>query len=252
MPRTWLLSQNNRELRADGIWTWTIPALRVKLSNGKLFITCPNADACAHLCYARVNSFTFSNVKAAHLRKLELVLNNPAQWEADMIDELTAKRYRSAKVRIHDAGDFFADWYFAAWVRIAQARRSVFFYAYTKEVKMVKDWIATNGPLPDNFVVIYSLGGRQDHLIDRDHDRHAEVFPDKDTLEASGYTDQADSDLLAATLPTNRIGIVANNIPHLKKRQGDLTFGERQHQRTAVRVTRRDNARGDLQTQSVD
>ena len=251
--RTWLLTQNNRELAADGIWTWTLPALSVKRSNGSLFHTCPNADACANLCYARVNSYTFSNVKAAHLRKLEMVLDDPEGWEQLLTVELTHPRYRGANIRVHDSGDFFADWYFAAWVRVAQAHAGQFFYAYTKEVLMVKDWIAENGPLPSNLVVIYSLGGKQDHLIDRHVDRHADVSPTAEAMQAAGYVDQGASDLLAATLPTNRIGIIVNRIPHLVKRQGQQSFGERQAQRVTLRRGRRSEgqAAGDSDASGV-
>ncbi|WNI20170.1 hypothetical protein RLT57_32035 (plasmid) [Streptomyces sp. ITFR-21] len=35
---------------------------------------------------------------------------------------------------------------------------------------------------PDNFLWCYSLGGREDHLIDLAHERHADVFPDVVTL----------------------------------------------------------------------
>jgi len=138
-----------------------------------------------------------------------------------MSEELKAKRYQGGKsVRIHDAGDFFSEDYFKLWVEIAKENPTVFFYAYTKEVAMVKRHV-----LPDNLVIIFSMGGKQDHLVDKEKDRHADVFPTLEALEEAGYTDQEHSDLLAATLPTNKIGIVVNNIPHLKKRQGQDTFG---------------------------
>ena len=75
------------------------------------------------------------------------------------------------------------------------------------------------------------MGGKQDHLVDKDNDRHADVFPTLEALEAAGYADQTESDLLAATLPSNRIGIVVNNIPHLKKKQGSQTFSGLQEER---------------------
>jgi len=223
-----LLTTGNSELRKDGIFTWSIPALNARLSNGHNFVTCPNAGVCANLCYARSGTYMFSNVRAAHLRKLEMVLDDLPKWQEQMIDELQHRRYRNGKaVRIHDTGDFFSLAYLQAWAAIAAATPDVLFYAYTKEVAMVK---ATS--LPDNFVVIFSMGGKQDHLVDKDTDRHADVFPDLDTLVAAGYTDQSASDLLAATLPTNRIGIVANNIKHLKKKQGEQTFSGLQVKRS--------------------
>jgi hypothetical protein len=219
-----LLTNGNRELKADGIFTWSLPALAAKLSTGKNMLVCPSAGVCANLCYARSGTYNFSNVKAAHTRNLELILDNPIGWKNRLNDELKTKRYQGGKsVRIHDSGDFFSDAYFELWLEIANDNPDVFFYAYTKEVAMVKRY-----ELPNNFVIIFSMGGTQDHLVDKENDRHADVFPSLEALQEAGYTDQEESDLLAATLPTNKIGIVVNNIKHLKKRQGQETFGSLQ------------------------
>jgi hypothetical protein len=219
-----LLTNGNRELKADGIFTWSLPALAAKLSTGKNMLVCPSAGVCANLCYARSGTYNFSNVKAAHTRNLELILDNPIGWKLRLNAELKTKRYQGGKsVRIHDSGDFFSDAYFEIWLEIANDNPNVFFYAYTKEVAMVKRY-----ELPKNFVIIFSMGGTQDHLVDKENDRHADVFPSLEALQEAGYTDQEESDLLAATLPTNKIGIVVNNIKHLKKRQGQETFGSLQ------------------------
>ena len=215
-----MLTNGNRELRADGIFTWTLPALAAKLSTGKNMLVCPSAGVCAQLCYARSGTYNFSNVKKAHVRNLESIVNDPEGWKAELTNELKAKRYQGGKsVRIHDSGDFFTEQYFLLWLDIAKENPHVFFYAYTKEVAMVK-----KHQLPDNFVIIFSMGGTQDHLVNKEKDRHADVFPSIEALEEAGYSDQEASDLLAATLPTTKIGIVVNNIPHLKKKQGQETF----------------------------
>jgi len=221
MPVKYLLTNGNRELRADGIFTWTLPALAAKLSTGKNMLVCPSAGVCAQLCYARSGTYNFSNVKKAHTRNLESIVDDPEGWKNQLTNELKAKRYQGGKsVRIHDSGDFFTEQYFLLWLDIAKENPHVFFYAYTKEVAMVK-----KHELPDNFVIIFSMGGTQDHLVDKEKDRHADVFPSIEALEEAGYSDQEASDLLAATLPTTKIGIVVNNIPHLKKKQGQETFG---------------------------
>lgn len=217
--KKYLLTNGNRELRADGIFTWSLPALAAKLLSGKNFLVCPSAGICSNLCYARSGTYNFSNVKAAHTRNLELILDNPIEWKERISEELKAKRYQNKNVRIHDSGDFFSSDYFELWLQITVENPQVFFYAYTKEVEMVKRY-----ELPNNFVIIYSMGGTQDHLVDKENDRHADVFPSLEALQEAGYTDQEHSDLLAATLPTNKIGIVVNNIPHLKKKQGQESF----------------------------
>jgi hypothetical protein len=118
-------------------------------------------------------------------------------------------------VRIHDAGDFFSRDYFDRWIRIAAARPNILFYAYTKEVAMILPLLAD---LPQNLRIIFSFGGIQDELINRDLHRNADVFPNRESLIEAGYFDQGDDDVLAAIAPSLRIGIVQNNLPVAIKR----------------------------------
>jgi len=192
---------------------------------------------CASLCYARAGTYNFSNVKAAHVRNLTYVLDRPDEWEAEMIAELGKPRHRDGWVRIHDAGDFFDDWYLAAWCRIAGAHPDVSFYAYTKEVSMVRR-AEQAGIVPDNLSIVFSLGGKEDHLIDLGAERHADVFTDVDALIEAGYHDQSEDDRLSVVGP-QRVGIPANNIRHLRKRQGSRSFGELQREQDARREAKR-------------
>lgn len=220
---------------------------------------CPSAGSCAKLCYARNGTYLFPEVLAAHKRNLRLVREHPDAWELAMTVELQQDRFRptgrarynlpdgvtdgwvrdwaalgGAAVRIHDAGDFFDDAYLLAWLRIARRTPDVLFYAYTKEVTRFRKLVEPDPPV--NFRWIYSLGGREDHLLDLDADRHADVFPDRKAIAAAGYQSQDESDLWAVTLPTTRVGIPANNIPHFRKAQGTDTFATLQkgrHTRSA-------------------
>ena len=237
-PPKRLLTQNS-ELKKVGVWNWTIPAHVIKLTNGERFNCCPNAGSCGRVCYAKFGTYNFSNVKARHLLNLEYVLYDGDLWEAQMIREVLHKRmmYTSRphdlpvdpadtwltlwarcggkSVRIHDAGDFYSPQYLMRWINIARKAPHVLFYAYTKEVAMVIEY---QGIMPDNLRILFSYGGRQDNLINRDKHRHADVFPTLQALQEAGYFDQSDNDLLAVTAPTNRIGIVANNLPVANKR----------------------------------
>ena len=78
---------------------------------------------------------------------------------------------------------------------------------------------------PNNFRFLFSTGGLQDEQI-TDDDRHADVFPNDETLDEAGYANQEENDLLAVLLPTNRIGIVANNIPSFNKKMAGRRFSE--------------------------
>jgi hypothetical protein len=248
---TWperLLSQNS-ELRKDNIFNWSLPAHIIRLTSGELFNTCPNAGSCARVCYAKFGTYRFSNVLARHTLNLEYTMQEPDQWRDQMIREISHKRFNpkqeprviqglsetnnewldywiqtgGAAVRIHDGGDFYSEHYLNLWLDIADAHPHVLFYAYTKEVTMFRK---NRERMPDNFRYLYSYGGREDDLIDPDTERHAEVFPTIESLQAAGYHDQGDNDLLAVCAPTTRIGIVANRLPVANKRFAGRTMRE--------------------------
>jgi hypothetical protein len=157
-----------------------------------------------------------------------MLLDDMPGWEARMARELTHKRYAAgAHIRIHDSGDFYSDDYVDAWLRIIRATPHVTFYAYTKSVDRFRRRVEPDPPA--NFLWVYSLGGKEDHLIDLEHDRHADVFTDDAAMAAAGYSSQEESDLLAVYGPP-KVGIPANNIRHLRKRQGEETFGSIQRE----------------------
>lgn len=241
------LLRQNSELRRDRIWNFSIPAWFVVLPDGTRFMTCPNAGPCAQVCYARNGTYRFPKVLEAHTRNLTHYLDDPAQWKADMLAELQRRKFRpsgvardlpasddawlmqwaangGAAVRIHDAGDFFSQAYLLDWLAVAQQTPDVLFYAYTKEVAMFRATPQVR-EVP-NFRYLFSTGGLQDNLIDAANDRHADVFPTLQAMEEHDYESQDASDLLAVALPTVRIGITANNIPHFVKRMRGRRFSE--------------------------
>ena len=204
-----LLTQNSKMKKSsqNGITNvnWTIPAF-MSQSGIK---TCPMAGSCAAGCYARMGTYQFGNVKSAHELKLELTQGDT--FVSDMITEIgtwLAKRsVKHLKVRIHDAGDFYSLSYFEKWVSIMNHFENnvrVSFYAYTKMVKMIKDF----GPVPNNFRVIFSYGGKQDAMIQNDTDFHSRVFESLDLLLNAGYVDGTQDDMIAAIGKCNKIGLV--------------------------------------------
>jgi len=237
-----LLTQNS-ELRKDNIWNWSLPAHVVTLSDGSHFNVCPNAGSCGRVCYAKFGTYLFSNVRGRHIKNLEYTMYYRHTWQAQMMEELRHKRFRpkgeqrhisgiamwgtgddwldhwmnigGSAVRIHDGGDFYDYDYLAHWQEIAHNIPDVLFYAYTKEITLFRNMYHY---FPKNFRYVFSFGGKQDHLIDRENDRHADVFASEQDLIDAGYFNQGDNDLLAVCAPSNKIGIVANNLPVAKKR----------------------------------
>jgi len=218
-----LLTQN-ADLKKTGVWGWTLPAHNVEYEDGSVFNVCPSAGICADFCYAKSGTYRFSNVMKAHKEKLDLVRNNMDGWRDMMIGELKKKKYDKGFIRIHDGGDFFSKKYALTWFKIAIAHPDKLFYAYTKEVKMFKAILKDK--IPENFTIIYSFGGKQDKLIDKNVDRHSDVFGSYDEMIEEGYVDIEDDDRLAAISDNHKIGIYRNNIRHLVKKMGDKTFSE--------------------------
>lgn len=136
----------------------------------------------------------------------------------------------------HDAGDFFSDAYTLAWCRVMLACPQVTFYAYTKEVRRFKRLIEPDPP--ENFLWVYSYGGREDSFIDPDRDRVADVFPDEDAISEAGWSSQEASDLLAVLGP-RLVGLPANRIPQFLKRMGGRRLSQWQAEIDAERAHKR-------------
>ncbi|MEN6636838.1 MAG: hypothetical protein ABFC56_13375 [Clostridiaceae bacterium] len=91
------------------------------------------------------------------------MLLNKAKTKEGMEELIVASFPRGAKIlRLHVGGDFFNQAYFDAWVSVAKRFYNCIIYAYTKSIHFVK---AHGAPLPDNFRITLSYGGKFDHLI---------------------------------------------------------------------------------------
>ncbi|WP_405537597.1 hypothetical protein OG787_32620 [Streptomyces sp. NBC_00075] len=220
-PRPARLLTQNRELRAIGVWNWSLPAWAGRLPDGRTYNTCPSAGICRHVCYARHGTYTWPVVRAKHQANLRFVLDDLPGWQRAMIAELGADKFRGTWIRIHDSGDFFSDGYVIAWLHVIRARPTTNFYAYTKEISRFRALVEPNAPT--NFLWVYSFGGTQDSALDEAIDRVADVFPDEEAIAAAGWHSQEANDLLAVLGP-HLVGIPANRIPHFLKLLGGRTF----------------------------
>jgi len=188
------LTANNTKLKKSGIMAFGIPAY--KSDSG--FTTCPMAKDCIKGCYANQGAFIWPVVRAAYERRL--ALTKDPQFVTIMIAEIT--RRKPKYIRIHDSGDFYSPAYLNHWLTIIEACPTTLFYTYTKMVAMLKSITR-----PTNLTIIYSEGGKQDHLINPASDRHARIFPDLKSLKAAGYADTHLIDLPAMG-PNPKIGLI--------------------------------------------
>lgn len=208
-----VLTQNSKMKKSSQndtiVFNWTLPAY--KSQDGT--ITCPNASKCIQGCYARQGAYIWSNTKQAHQNKLNLAKHR--NFSAIMIHTLNAKLKRAKDktvyIRIHDSGDFFSLDYTLSWFNIMnhfKNYKNIKFYAYTKEVERFKALAVNYSTIyPTNFSTIYSLGGKNDKLIDQEQDRHARVFQNETELNKLGYIDASSNDMLALT-DNFKIGLV--------------------------------------------
>lgn len=203
-----LLGSGNTKLKKTAaefgvtIFNFSIPAGNDK-KTGK--ITCPFAGSCLSLCYAKKGMYRFGNVERALSDRYEASKKDNF---VDLItDELSkVKSKKQIYVRIHDSGDFYSPAYFEKWVKIAENNPAVRFYAYTKSHSFIRGKYI----LPDNFDLIFSLGSKNDELIDQSKERHSKIFKSMDQMTLEGYFDSSYLDLNATKWVTenNKIGLL--------------------------------------------
>lgn len=190
-----MISAQNSKIKAASLKTYNfgIPAFR----SASGMVTCPSAGKCAKGCYARQGMFVFSVVKNAYERRLD------ATMAQGFVEYMTfeIRSLRTQAYRWNDSGDFYSRDYLDKVIEIAKATPDVIHYAYSKQVELVK-----SVKLPNNFIVIFSYGGKQDKLIKKS-DRHARVFGSLQELLLAGYVNASEDDSLAIG-KSKKIGLV--------------------------------------------
>lgn len=204
----------NKKMKASSkngvkVYNFGIPAF--KSITG--LVTCPNARACVSGCYARSGAYLFSNVAKVFEKRLEITQQD--NFSDIMHHELNMLSLKNDKiiVRVHDSGDFYSLEYLYKWLKVIENNPKIFFYAYTKRVKLLK-----SVKLPKNFKVIFSYGGSEDYFISPSTDRHAKVFETREDLEKSGYA-YANEDDLQAIGKNKKIGLVYHGTKSIEKTQ---------------------------------
>lgn len=159
--------------------------------------TCFGADKCKPYCYADKGMYIFAK-KAQHAR---LELSKTDDFCLTMLIDIIEKGL--THVRIHDSGDFYSREYLHKWFKIIESLPHVTFYAYTKSIP-----IFIGEKLPTNLTLIYSYGGKFDHMINPETDRHAKIFDNAKDLKDAGYIDASSNDLNAINPISNKIGLI--------------------------------------------
>ena len=204
------LSEGNAKLvKTSGgsynILGWGIPADYDVIIGGERINTCPGAQACRGVCYAKQGRYIMPNVYNAKLNNLKASVL--PSFASDMIDIIKRRRSYNT-IRIHDAGDFYNQDYYNQWCAIARALPNHIFYAYTKALHLDL-WTDK----PDNLRIIQSLGGMHDSLVDMSRP-HSRIFSSDDARIAAGYVDGNVNDIPAIEGIVN-IGLVYHGVRKL-------------------------------------
>ena len=93
-------------------------------------------------CYAASAEVAYPAVRKMRWRNFDLInevlktsgVQGLTQLLLDSLKFYEQKHGQLKVFRVHESGDFFNEAYFEAWLRVANARPSVLFYAYTKSL----------------------------------------------------------------------------------------------------------------------
>jgi hypothetical protein len=143
-------------------------------------------------CFAASSEVQYDKVFNNRARNLELIVdaiqNGTAPGfsvgAADLIhNSIQESRTKKTKlVRIHESGDFFSGTYLDAWIEVAQRNPNLKFYCYSKSLQLFLHF-----PLPSNFYLTASYGGKFDYLIDEGYfPRYAKVVESLEVADALG------------------------------------------------------------------
>lgn len=201
-----LISISNKKLDDDGIASY---------GHSPEF-TCVGVGVCKDQCFGKQGRYRFPCLKEKLLRNYE------ASKQDDFVKRMVAEIYLNGcdTFRIHTVGDFYIGEYIDKWIAICYQLPDVQFYAYTKTIPPFVSGNYTK--LPPNLRIIFSYGGKYDHLIPADAP-HCHIFRTKRELIKAGYKYANDSDLVA--LKYDKIGIVY----HGKKSGGYSTWKIKQN-----------------------
>ena len=202
------LKFNYENAKLKGIWHFSLPsgftcpgAFNCKTFadrvTGKIRdAQTPDADGIFYRCYAAMYEARRPNVRANRWHNFDLLQDaksvaDKVKLIADSIPE--ALKRVGGILRVHIGGDFFNYNYFKAWMKVATMFPRIRFYAYTKSVKLLSQFINEYNGLPSNFVFTCSKGGKYDNLIPATNVKSAKVFFNQAEIDALGLdTDHTD------------------------------------------------------------
>jgi hypothetical protein len=154
------------------------------------------AKGAKYLCYAGRAQAQYPGANIQAFSNLNLLKKFKTKEKmADLI--VKSLRYHGLEstdlFRIHEAGDFFSQEYFDAWLEVARRMPGTLFYAYTVSLPF---WLSRKGQIPKNFKLIASMDEDNEELINAEGLRYAKVVGSTEEARELGLRMDVD-DMLA-------------------------------------------------------
>lgn len=185
-----VLLRTNAKMKKSGnatnqaFFNTTLPAINglcLNETTNQLMIvnTCPGAGACKEICYARKGSYVqYKAVALNQTKTLNFIMNDFEGYINQIKRELNSATSKSkgkkVVLRFNDSGDMISEKYMKMTVEIAKEMPDVLFYAYTKSISIAKSL-----NFPDNYVMNYSMLGKEDKKISPEDKQSVIVEPQK-------------------------------------------------------------------------
>ena len=120
-------------------------------------LTCSHACECYRdgICYACSGCYLFGSNQKLYAENLQFFRNHtPEEFIAGI--QLAIDTMGYTLFRWFTCGDIVNPVFLSCMVEVARNNPGVRFWSYTKKYSIVNRWIAENGQLPDNLVIIFS------------------------------------------------------------------------------------------------
>jgi hypothetical protein len=117
------------------------------------------------MCYAARAQGQYPGANIQAFKNLDLIKKFKTKEEISnlIIKSLQFHKLQDTDIfRIHEAGDFFSQVYFDAWIDVANKLPGTLFYAYTVSLPF---WIARKGQIPNNLKLIASMDEENEQTI---------------------------------------------------------------------------------------
>ena len=118
-------------------------------------VTCNPGAPCFKKCYARRLSARRATVRDAYARNLDILNSDRgAYWLQVKAAAITTRFFR-----FHVSGDIPNGEYFAQMVQVANECPHTYFLAFTKQYRIVNQYLTNGGTIPQNLKIIFSNWG---------------------------------------------------------------------------------------------